>query len=648
MPIIKVLVPKIKLFPLDYEINSNKTVKVGDLVLVPLQNKLITGIVWQINCPPSDKKLKSVIANQDFTANIDINLLELINKANNYYLAELGSITKLVLPVDVNEKPIITEQVHIEKDFNLAELSQEQQNILAIIEKANKPLILKGVTGSGKTEIYFHAVANAIRHGKQALIMLPEIALSKQIINRFTEKFGFEPTIWNSTITKAQKKRILRGIIQGTTPVVIGARSSLFLPYKNLDLIVIDEEHDPSYKQNDGVLYHARDMAVLRSFISKTRILLVSATPSIETMYNVNIGKYQLVVLNKRYNDASMPVVKIIDMNKEELASNSWISPTLKRAITQALSKQEQILLFLNRRGYAPLMLCKSCGFRFNCSSCSASMVVHKAKKLMQCHHCGITTKIHDSCPECKVENSLILCGPGIERITEQIINLYPDKIVRSVSRDQIKTPLDMQEILNDMEQRKIDILIGTQIITKGYHFPNLTLVGVIDADSGSIGGDLRANERTYQLIHQVGGRAGRSRKKGTVLIQTYFPENKVLTSLVDENQEEFITTEIANREQANMPPFTKMAAITISGKNLDKTLSFASQLVNIAPNSNAKILGPAESLMLKLQGRYRFRILVITEKKFNLQGYVKTWLRQVKIPSSYHLKLDLDPHHFV
>ena len=646
MQIIKVLIPQIALFPLDY--SSEGEYFVGDLVVVPFRNKELTGIVWAINCPDSGKSLKRVSNNQLFTARVSKQIIDLIKRTSDYYLSDLGSVAKLVLPADVNETPIkIAEQI-IPDMVNLHALSSDQQVSSDQIEISTKPVLIKGVTGSGKTEVYFHAIKQQLESGKQGLIMLPEIALSQQIISRFTERFGFEAAIWNSKVTKAQKKRILRGIISGSVRVVIGARSALFLPYKELGIIVVDEEHDASYKQSDGMLYNARDMAVLRGHVEKCKVLLVSATPSIESIYNAKISKYHLVELKSRYNAAILPEVKIVDMRKESLPRNSWLSEKVINSVEENIKNKQQTLIFLNRRGYAPLILCKGCGYRFNCKSCSSSMVMHKSTNRLECHHCGAVAAIPKICPDCAEQDTLILCGPGIERIAEEAEKRFKGSKIAIVSKEQSESASKMQELLRQMEQGDIDILIGTQIVTKGYHFPQLTLVVVVDADVGFLGGDLRASERTFQLLHQVGGRAGRMDKKGLVLLQTYCPDHKVIDALASNQEELFIQEELASRESAHMPPFTKMAAITITGKNPEKTLSCARRFAALAPKSSARILGPTEAMMLKLSGRYRYKILVIAEKDFNLQKYLKLWKEHASIPSSYQLKIDVDPYNFV
>ncbi|WP_341793022.1 MULTISPECIES: primosomal protein N' [unclassified Rickettsia] len=647
MQIAKILLPLPKLFPLDYIVPTHLDLHLGDLVIVPFRNKEVTGIVWELEVTTDKEKLKAVIEKVPLEFRLNLEILELIKWMSEYYLSELGGVAKLVLPIDIAEKPIKVKEQIINADFTLPDLSNEQQQAIKLIKQTDKPIIIKGVTGSGKTEVYFNLIADYLHQGKQALIMLPEIALSMQIINRFTERFGFAPVIWNSSVSKAQKKMILRGILSNKIKIVIGARSSLFLPYKNLGLIVIDEEHDDSYKQDDGILYNARDTAIIRAGFDKAQIVLCSATPSIETIYNVIQGKYQLITLASRYKDAALPTMQIIDMKKENLAKNSYLSKPLITAIHENLNNNKQILLFLNRRGYAPLMLCKLCGHRFTCKSCSAWLVVHKRTKKLECHHCGYQSKIYTSCPECKEEDSLTICGPGIERIEEEAKALFPNSVIAIISKDHAGKPEKIAELLHKMEHLEIDILIGTQVITKGYHFPNLTLVGVIDADLGSSNADLRSSERTYQLLHQVGGRAGRGEAKGTVLMQSYYPDNMIFAYIKNPDEDAFFQYELQTRKTADMPPFTKMASIILSGTDEHKILEIAKNLVRIAPSSRAKILGPASSLMSKLAGKYRYRILIIVDKKFNLQKYLKFWLSLMKIPASCQVKIDIDPKSF-
>ncbi|MFV9859313.1 MAG: primosomal protein N', partial [Rickettsia aeschlimannii] len=457
MRIAKILLPVAKLFPLDYLITEDLELNIGDLVVVPFRNKELTGIVWELVSSSEAKKIKTIRAKVPLNLNITSEVLELIKWMSSYYMSELGSIAKLVLPIDIAEKPIKVKEQKVNNNFVLPDLSEEQKQAVTILNESNKPTLVKGVTGSGKTEIYFHLIADYLAKGKQVLVMLPEIALSTQIINRFIERFGFEPIIWNSSVTKAHKKMILRGILSDKVKVVIGARSSLFLPFKNLGLIVIDEEHDNSYKQDDGILYNARDTAIVRGTFDKAQIVLCSATPSIETIHNIEIGKYQLVTLVNRYKNVDLPNIEIIDMTKEKLSKNSYLSKILIEAIKGNLDNKKQVLLFLNRRGYAPLMLCKACGHRFTCKFCSSWMVVHKATKKLECHHCGYQSKIFSSCPECLEDETLTICGPGIERIEEEAKALFPESKIAVISKDHAKSPEKIAQLLHQMENLEID-----------------------------------------------------------------------------------------------------------------------------------------------------------------------------------------------
>lgn len=646
--IAEVILARSGLFPLKYKSDSSIFLKIGDIVKVPLRQKEFLGVVLALtstNQQEDIKSLRSISLQAGVLGNIGTGLLLLIQKAAHHYITELGSIAKLVLPVDISAARIKPFVQNIANEFHLASLDQNQQNILSSIENSTVPILLKGVTGSGKTEIYFHAIAKylATNTNEQVLLMMPEIALSKQIIDRFFERFGFTPAIWNSDESISKKKTILKSIISGEVRLVIGTRSALFLPYQNLRMIVIDEEHDSSYKQHEGVLYNARDMAILRSKLENSKVLLISATPSIESIHNANTGKYIRLDIGSRYNAALMPNIQIIDMKQETLKKYSWLSEILIQEIRSTLHSNEQILLFLNRRGYAPVMLCKDCGYRFACNSCSAFMVFHQGSKKIECHYCGHTSSIPNECKGCKSEN-LILCGPGIERIAEEVRNLFPMAKIGVMSADYLSAQ-NNQQIISQMTSGDIDILIGTQIVTKGYHFPKLTLVGVIDADSALNNMDLRGSERMYQLMQQVGGRAGREDRIGHVLIQSYNPDNKIIISLKNNEETKFIEAELKSREEMRMPPFENMAIINIRAKQSEKAEKLAKLIAKLAPITNrARIMGPAQDPMFKLNNTYRYRILVLADKKFNIQAFIKAWLKSPLIPKYVDLKIDIDP----
>jgi primosomal protein N' (replication factor Y) len=651
--IAKVLVPNLKLNALDYLIPIDLDVEIGNLVKVNLRQKevlgVITNIIFTSEIPSFQLKNINSKLNIGSISNIYLNFLE---KFSKYNMIPEGAVWKLALPIEIFLKkkqltPFI-QKIDIDR-FQLPELSSEQEHAYQqIISSPSLVTLLKGITGSGKTEIYFHLASKILKEGRQILIMLPEIALTAQMIDRFKNRFCFEPVIWNSSINLSHKRNILLGVMSGDVKLIIGSRSALLLPYKNLSLIIIDEEHDSSYKQEEGIIYNARDMAILRGYTEKFPSLLCSATPSIESYLNASEKKYNYVELGSRYGVESLPDVKAIDLIKESLEHERWISPTLKAAIKDALDKNYQVLLFLNRRGYSPLMLCKSCGYRYSCPSCSAWLVYHKSKLRLECHHCGSVSSLKKTCPSCKEETNWIACGPGVERIASEVELLFPNHKIQVVTKDTMQKTEQAREILQSIEERKVDIIVGTQIITKGYHFPGLHLVGVIDGDFGLSGGDLKASERTYQLLNQVSGRAGRVKEKGVVYIQTYHPNSIILQAIKENNEQKFFDYEISSRKANLMPPFSRMGVIILSGKDESKTLSFAINIVKNAPqNQHLKILGPAPSIMFKLKNKFRYRILISCDKKYNLQNVLQRWLESIKIPSSITLKIDIDPYSF-
>ncbi|MFK8040644.1 MAG: primosomal protein N' [Rickettsiaceae bacterium] len=650
MNIVKILPSSIRLSELDYCVQDDQTFKVGEIVKVPLRNKLILGIILQnnvhvkenINYKAIDSKLDLYI--QDY-------MLQFIMKAANYYLHEYGSIVKLMLPVDISsvrDKEFINQTINC-KNFNLSKLSEIQTHSLSQIKSTTKPSLVYGVTGSGKTEVYFHLIAQYLQSNKQVLLMLPEIALTHQIIERFREKFNFDPIIWNSNTKPSQKKKILRSILNNSVKLIIGTRSALFLPYPSLGLIVIDEEHDNSYKQNFGVLYNARDMAILRTkYNDSLKVVLCSATPSIETIYNIKQDKYHIAQLPTRFQNVAMPNIKIIDLRSEKLVKNQALSKQLTNAIKNQLNKKHQVLLFLNRRGYSPLLICKQCGYKFNCNSCSASLVTHWKLKKLECHHCGWTQNIPTQCPECSNPEELVFCGLGIEKLYEEVQLAFPEANIFMMSKD-IDSSM-VKTILEKMTKSEIDILIGTQIITKGYHFPNLMLVGIVDADLGFISGDLRSVERNYQLLSQVSGRAGREKDSGLVMIQTYYPDNSVFRAIINNESNQLLDHELNNRNTANMPPFTRMAAIILSGKKEEQikstSLLLVKSFIHKAKNDRSiRILGPATCMISKIANNHRYRVLIIAPRKFNLQIYIKHSLGAIKVPAHCNIKIDIDPY---
>ncbi len=510
--------------------------------------------------------------------------------------------------------------------------------------------LLDGVTGSGKTEVYFEAVAEIIRRDRQSLILMPEIALTGQFLDRFTQRFGVRPLEWHSELTPRTRARNWAAIAAGEAPVVVGARSALFLPYANLGLIVVDEEHDQAYKQDDGVHYHARDMAVVRAHIAKIPIVLASATPSVETEVNARKARYQRVMLPSRFGGQHMPHIEAIDLRREAPPRGRFISPRLAEQIKFAMERREQALLFLNRRGYAPLTLCRACGHRFACTICDAWLVDHRFRQRLVCHHCGFSMPRPPACPNCAAEESLVAVGPGVERLQEEAAALFPDARTMVLSSDLITSIETMRSELNEIAEGRVDIIIGTQLVAKGHHFPRLNLVGVVDADLGLGNGDPRAAERTWQLLNQVIGRAGRDQGRGIGYLQTHQPEHPVMKALVACDREAFYANEIDARERTLYPPFGRLASLIISAGDRPTAEGFARRLAALAPrDEHVQVLGPAEAPLAVIKGRYRFRLLLKSARGFDLSDYLRHWLAVGPKPKgNLKLEVDVDPQSFL
>ncbi|URW75077.1 primosomal protein N' [Sphingomonas donggukensis] len=534
------------------------------------------------------------------------------------------------------------------------ELSTDQAYAAGILQGAVaagafEPFLLDGVTGSGKTEVYLEGVAEAIRRGEQSLILLPEIALTEPFLKRFTARFGVEPVAWHSGLRQSQRRRAWRQIASGQAKVTVGARSALFLPYKKLGMIVVDEAHETSFKQEDGVHYHARDVAVMRGRFEGCPVVLASATPAIETRAQVEAGRYRELKLPGRYGPAQMPAIEAIDLLAEPPERGRWIAPKLVTAIDATLARGEQVLLFLNRRGYAPLTLCRTCGHRFQCPNCTAWMVEHRLINRLSCHHCGHAIPTPRLCPECKEEESLVACGPGVERIADEVAALWPEAKTAIVTSDTIWSPAKAAEFVARMEAGAIDIVVGTQLVTKGYHFPNLTLVGVIDADLGLEGGDLRAAERTFQQIMQVAGRAGRGTKPGHVLIQTHAPGARVMEALVSGDAEAFYAAETESRRDADAPPFGRFAAIIVSSEDKGEADTAARMIARAVPEvEGMAVFGPAPAPLAMLRGRHRFRLLVHAARSLDVQDVIRDWLGGLEWSAKVRVAVDVDPYNFL
>ena len=509
--------------------------------------------------------------------------------------------------------------------------------------------LLDGVTGAGKTEVYFEAVAAALGRGRQALVLLPEISLTAQWLERFAARFGARPAEWHSDVRRSAKRQVWRAAAEGRAKVVVGARSALFLPFADLGLIVVDEEQDGAYKQEDGVVYNARDMAVVRARLAEVPIVLASATPSLETVVNVEAGRYARVHLPERHGAARLPEIAAVDMRVEPPPRGRWLSPSLAAALGETLSAGEQAMLFLNRRGYAPLTLCRACGHRLECPNCSAWLVEHRLAGHLQCHHCGHARVLPESCPACQAHDRLAACGPGVERVCDEVAELAPGARTAIVASDTLRGPGAAEALIRRVTAHEIDVLIGTQVVAKGHHFPLLTLVGVVDADLGLGGGDLRAMERTYQLLHQVAGRAGRAGRPGRVLLQTYMPEHPVMAALVSGDRDAFLAREASARREQAMPPFGRLAALIVSGADEAKVTGIARALGRAAPSGHGlRVLGPAPAPLSLLRGRHRQRLLLKTARSVKIQEPLRAWLAKVKVPASVRLQVDVDPYSFL
>ena len=577
-------------------------------------------------------------------------------------LAELSGVTGSVIKGLIAQGAIREEDAPRDQPFPRLDperpgkdLTPEQAACASALQTAIRTerygtTLLRGVTGSGKTEVYLEAVAQTLRQGRQALVLLPEIALTAEFLTRVEARFGTRPAEWHSGATMTERRRIWRMVGQGQAQLVIGARSALFLPYQNLGLIVVDEEHDTSYKQEDGVLYNARDMAVLRASICGAHVVLASATPSLESWANAESGKYQRLDLGTRYGASVMPDMQAIDMRDDALPSGRWISGALQAAVETRLAAREQALLFLNRRGYAPITLCRACGHQVGCDHCDARMVEHRFLKRLMCHQCGETKPMPSACPSCGAEGRLAPLGPGVERLAEEAAELFPEARIAVLSSDLYGSARAMKAQIEEIAAGGADVIIGTQLVAKGHNFPNLTLVGVIDADLGLQGSDLRAAERTFQLMRQVAGRAGRAEKPGLALLQTYQPDHPVIRAILADDEESFWQAEAGARAAAGVPPYGKMAGIILSGPDVAKVFDAANHLArNSAPllRAGAQVFGPAPAPISRIRGRHRVRMLVKAPKGAALQDALADWVGQVRMTGEMRLAVDIDPQSF-
>jgi len=650
---VPVLFPKIFNYPFTYESEISEPLKPGDFVKVPFGSNIITGVVWpqeQI----TDKKFKiKKIKKKINVQNLNSSMIKFISWFSKYNLVPLGMTLKMcLLNKDVVEKNFNEEfgKFKVKNQKNKFLLNADQKKSLTFIRNVGNNYnvtVLEGVTGSGKTLVYFERIKDFVRKGLQVLILLPEIALTNQFSNRFKEFFGSEPAIWHSAITKKNKSIIWKGITNGKIKIVIGARSSLFLPFKNLGIIVVDEEHDTSYKQDEGVSYNARDMAITRASLENIPVTLVTSIPSIETYSNIVNKKYYLTKLDKRYKEASLPNIEIINLQSESLKKESWIANKTINEVNKYLDKGDQVLFFLNRRGYSPFVICKNCGLKFQCPNCAVNLNFHKKLNKLLCHYCGHKSLLSRNCKD-KKKCDLLFCGPGVERIYSELKKIYPNKKIEIFSSDTLAKNRSANKLFQEVENKKIDILVGTQLLSKGFHFPKLNCIVVVDTDFSSHGYDLRSAEKNIQLYHQLSGRAGREGNISTIFFQTYTPEDEILLNISKNDPHAFLQKELLLRKEKKLPPFYRLISLIISGNNEHLIMKIATNIKLQLPKMNeVNILGPVFAPITKLRKKYRCRILIRYPKNLFIQKYLSLSLSKIKIAPEIKLEVDVDPINF-
>ena len=650
---IPVLFPKIFDYPFTYKSEISEKLKPGDFVKAPFGTNEITGVVWP-NEQKTERKFKiKKISKKIRVRKLKPSMIKFISWFSKYNLVPLGMSFKMcLLNQDVVEKDFDKEfdKFKIQKTKSSFSLNDEQKKSLNYIRNIGNNYnvtVLQGVTGSGKTLVYFERVRDIIDKGFQALILLPEIALTNQFSRRFKEFFGSVPAIWHSGTSKKNKSIIWKGITEGKIKIVIGARSSLFLPFKNLGIIIVDEEHDASYKQDEGVSYNARDMAITRASLENIPVNLITSIPSIETYNNILNKKYFITKIIKRYKEASLPNIEIINLHSEFLNKNSWIADKTITKVEQYLNKGDQVLFFVNRRGFAPFVICKNCGNKFECPNCAVNLNFHKKLNKLLCHYCGHKSPLTRTCTK-QEKCDLLFCGPGVERIFSELKKIYPNKKIEIFSSDTLKKNKLDDTIFKKVEQKKIDILVGTQLLSKGFHFPKLNCIVVVDNDFSAHGYDLRSAEKNIQLFHQLVGRAGREGKKSTIYFQTYTPDDEVLLNISKNNPQAFLEKELLLRKNKKLPPFYRLISLIISGNSELLIMKFASGIKSKLPKmDDVNVLGPVLAPITKLRKKYRCRILIRYPKKIFIQKYLSQSLHKIKMTSGIKLEVDVDPINF-
>jgi primosomal protein N' (replication factor Y) (superfamily II helicase) len=648
---VPVLLPKIFNYPFTYETGSIKNLKAGDLVLVPFGKSQEIGVIWDKIFPTKKKiKIRNIQKKIDKIF-LEQNFIKFINWFSMYNLASKGAVLKMCLG-DKNNLLKVEKEENIElKNNNKFYLNNEQKKSLEQIKNFGKNFnvtVLQGVTGSGKTLVYFKRIEEIIKDNKQALILLPEIFLTNQFKDRFIEYFGFEPAIWHSKITPKNKRKIWQNISNNKTKIVIGARSSLLLPFKNLGIIIVDEEHDSSYKQDEGLIYNARDMAISRAFFQNISILLVTSVPSVETYNHIKSKKYNITKLKKRYSDFALPEAKIINLNLAKIKKNEFISEETIRLIYPYLKKKEQILFFINRRGYAPFLICKKCGFKHSCPDCSIFLTYHKAADKLICHHCGYKNKKDKKCNGGKENCEFIMYGPGVEKIFDELKLKFPEKTIKIFSSDFLKIKSQSINIIKQIENNEIDILVGTQMISKGFNFKKLNCIVVVDADFSGKGYDLRSTEKNIQLYNQLSGRAGRFSNNSLIIYQTITPTNETLKDILKNDPQKFLLSELSIRKKNKLPPFFRLISLIIAAKSERDSLQGANEIKKkLIPINDIEILGPVESPIFRVRKYYRTRLLIRSKKNNLIQIKLNNILENLKISKKIKLTVDVDPTNF-
>jgi len=647
---VPVLLPRIFDHPHTYLSKKYGKLKAGSIVSVPFGKEEEIGVVWDKEENTNKNfKLKNIKEKKDVS--LSHNLVKFINWFSLYNLAPKGMVLKMCLGDESFFSKKKETFNYITKTKNNFILNEEQKNCLQEINNLGTKFsttLLQGITGSGKTIVYFEKIKENILKGRQSLVLLPEIFLTNQFNNRFEDYFGFKPAIWHSKITKKNKRIIWKNIINGEIKLVVGARSSLFLPFKNLGLIVVDEEHDSSYKQDEGIRYNARDMAISRASIENIPILLSTSIPSLETFNNVKNKKYNLTKLKKRYKNFSLPQAEVIDLKLDRKKKNIWIDPKTITLVKKYLKKKDQVLFFLNRRGYAPFMICKACGSKLDCPNCSIFLTFHKHINKAMCHHCGYKSSVNSKCIKTDQSCDYQMYGPGVEKIYAELKQIFPEKKIKILSSDFLSKKKETKNVLTDIENNKIDILVGTQLISKGFNFPNLNCIVVVDADFSGMGFDLRSTEKNIQLYNQLSGRAGRFSKDSLVIYQTFNPSDETLKNILENDPTKFLEDEIILRREKNLPPFTRLIALIISSKSETEGVFEAQKIKkNLSALKYLEIMGPVSSPIFKIKNNYRTRLLLRSKNNLFVQKHIAKILKKINLSKKIKLIVDVDPLNF-